>query len=262
MLIAICLLWSLIETQLYRVKRVEIKSKKINSNIKIVFISDIHYGDYYMVSRLRRIIASINKLTPDIIIIGGDYLYNGKKSKFNKKLLEELFSQLSYLKSKNGIFTVIGNHEYNLGMNLDLMLENINASKITLLKNSTYELSIGNEKVLIHGVDDLQEGHIDVQALHMDKECLNILISHNPDFFESCDLDFDIGLSGHTHGGQVNLFGIFAPITESKYGQKYIKTINVMGDSPIITTKGLGCSTLPIRFFALPEIIELKVIGT
>jgi predicted MPP superfamily phosphohydrolase len=262
MLIAICLLWSLIETQLYRVKRVEIKSKKINSNIKIVFISDIHYGDYYMVSRLRRIIASINKLTPDIIIIGGDYLYNGKKSKFNKKLLEELFSQLSYLKSKNGIFTVIGNHEYNLGMNLDLMLENINASKITLLKNSTYELSIGNEKVLIHGVDDLQEGHIDIQELQIDKECLNILISHNPDFFENCDLDFDIGLSGHTHGGQVNLFGIFAPITESKYGQKYVKTINVMGDSQIITTKGLGCSTLPIRFFALPEIIELKVIGT
>jgi len=258
-LMAICILWSLIEAQLYIIKKVEIKSKKLNKDIKIVFISDIHYGNYYTASRLRRIISSINALTPDIIIIGGDYLYNGKKSKFNKKFLEELFCQLSYLKSKKGIFTVIGNHEYNLSKNMDSILEIIKRNNIILLKNNTYEVILENKKLLIHGVDDLQKGHIDVQKLQIDKECLNIVISHNPDFFEECDIDFDIGLSGHTHGGQINLFGIFAPITESKYGQKYIKTLNRMENSIILTTKGLGCTKLPIRFFSLPEIIELVV---
>lgn len=259
MLMAICLLWSLIEAQLYRVRKIEMKSRKINRDIKIVFISDMHYGYYYTSSRLRRIIDSINRLTPDIIIIGGDYLYNGKKSKLKKKYVEELFLQLLYLKSKNGIFTVIGNHEYNLNGDIDLILENIRKSKITLLKNDTYEVNLENEKILIHGVDDFKEGNVDVKKLKIDKECLNIVISHNPDFFQDCNIDFDIGLSGHTHGGQVNLFGIFAPITESKYGQKYIKTINEMGNSIILTTKGLGCTNLPIRFFSVPEIIELVV---
>lgn len=258
-LMAICLFWSLIEAQLFRIKRVEIRSKKLNKDIRIVFIADIHYGKYYTASRLRRIIDSINRLTPDIIIIGGDYLYNGKKSKFNKSFLEELFSQLSYLKSKYGIFTVIGNHEYNLSKNIDSILEIIKKNKIVLLRNNTYEVILENNKLLIHGVDDLQEGHIDVQKLKINKECLNIVISHNPDFFEECDIDFDIGLSGHTHGGQISLFGIFAPITESKYGQKYIKTLNKMENSIILTTKGLGCTKLPIRFFSIPEIIELVV---
>ena len=258
-LMAICLLWSLIEAQLYTVKKIEIKSGKINSEIKIVFISDMHYGYYYTSSRLRRIIDSINNLTPDIILIGGDYLYNGKKSKLKIKFVEELFSQLPYLKSKNGIFTVIGNHEYNLNGDIGLILKNIRKSKITLLKNDTYEVRLKNESILIHGVDDFQEGHADVQKLKIDKEHLNIVISHNPDFFQSCNIDFDIGLSGHTHGGQVNLFGILAPITESKYGQKYIKTVNKMGNSIIITTKGLGCTNFPIRFFSMPEIIELIV---
>lgn len=258
-LMTVCLLWSFIEAQLYRIKKVVIKSDKINKNIKVVFISDIHFGNYYLASRLKRIINSINKLTPDIIIIGGDYLYNGKKSKFKQKPLDELLIKLSNLKSKNGIFTVIGNHEYNLGGNLHLALEGIKRNNISLLVNNTFELNIENQKILIHGVDDLQEGHIDVEQLQINEEYLNILVSHNPDFFEKYNVNFDIGLSGHTHGGQVTLFGIFAPVTESKYGQKYIKFINKVGSSVILTTKGLGCTRLPIRFFSLPEIVEIEV---
>lgn len=258
-LILLCAIWSIIEAQLYRVKKIELKSEKVNKDIKIIFISDLHYGDYYAHFRLKKIINSINSLAPDIIIIGGDYLDNNKKSKLNKRAIEKVFFLLNYLKAKNAIVSVLGNHEYYLRKNINLILEGIKENKIILLKNATKEVSLGTDRMRIHGVDDLLEGKVDIDKLKIDKEYLNIIVSHNPDFFEKYDIDFDIGLSGHTHGGQINLFGFYALVTESQYGQKYVKTINYKGKSIIITTKGLGCSALPIRFFAMPEIIELVI---
>ena len=237
-------LWILIEPQLCIVKKINIKNKKIHKSLKIVFISDIHYGDYYLGSRLKKIVLKINNLKPDLIIIGGDYIQNSKKSRFNQKLLENLFLELSQLKSKNGTITVLGNHDYYLGENMKILLENMKKSNIILLKNKTLKLYLESEKIFIHGIDDLVEGIIDLSKLKIDKDYLNIVVSHNPEFHEEHDIYFDLGLSGHTHGGQFNLFGIYAPNKRN---------------SIIITTKGLGCSLLPIRFFAVPEIIELNL---
>ena len=261
-LIVLGLLWIIIEPQLYIVKKINVSSKKLHEDHKIVFISDIHYGAFYLGPRLKKIVFKINKLNPDLIIIGGDYIQNVRKSKFNKELLEDLFLELSQLKPKNGIITVIGNHDYYLRENMNVLLENIEKIGIVLLKNKTLEMKLGSEKVFIHGIDDLTEGIIDINKLKIDKNYLNIVISHNPEFHEEYDTYFDLGLSGHTHGGQINLFGIYAPYTGLKYGQKYIKEINFKGNSIIITTKGLGCSLLPIRFFAVPEIIELNLNST
>lgn len=258
-LIVISLLWSLVEAQLFKVKRVVIKNIKINNTIKIIFISDLHYGDHYKRFRLKRIIDKINELNPNMVLIGGDYLDFEKNSKLNRPLLDEVFSELYNLKSTHGVFSVLGNHEYLLGENMNLLLKDMKDSNIILLKNNTQELNIQGDRVLIHGVDDYIEGNIDIKRLTTDNRCLNILISHNPDFYEGVSVDYDIGLSGHTHGGQITLFGLYAPITNSKYGQKYVNTINKRGKSIVITSKGLGCSMLPIRFFAMPEIIELII---
>jgi len=258
-LIIIGLVWILVEPQLYKVKQISLDSEKINKKIKVVFISDLHYGNYYYKLRLKKIVESVNKLEADFIIIGGDYIDNSKRSKFNKNLLDTLFKELHFLKAEMGVITVLGNHDYYLEKNMNSLIEFFKDNNITLLKNDTLELNLGDNKVLIHGVEDLLRGVINVDRLKIDMNYLNILVSHNPDFYEEFKLDFDIGLSGHTHGGQVNLFGLYAPITESKYGQKYVKCLNKKGNSTIITTKGLGCSMFPIRFFAVPEIIELEI---
>lgn len=252
-------IWSLIEPQLIKIKKVNIENKNVNSGIKLVFISDLHYGGYYSSTRLNKIVKKINKMKPDIVIIGGDYLDHGRRSRFNRIMIEELFLELYAIKSKHGVFSVLGNHEYYLKKNIDLLLKSIDECNIKLLKNSTEEITINNDKILIHGVDDIQEGNVDIDKLNIEKDKLNILVSHNPDFFEENDVYFDVGLSGHTHGGQVTFFGLYAPVTESKYGQKYVKTLNKMGTSTIITSRGLGCSMLPIRFFAPPEIVHINI---
>lgn len=256
------MIWILVEAQLYRVKQISVTSHKISSKIKVVFISDLHYGHYYYKNRLKRIVESINKLEADVIIIGGDYIDNNKQSHFNHKLLDKVIGELHFLKAKMGVVTVLGNHDFYVAKDLPHMVKLLEANNITLLRNQTLELAVGEERVLIHGVEDLIKGRINLKNIKINEDHLNILVSHNPDFYETYSLDFDIGLSGHTHGGQINLFGLYAPITESAHGQKYVRHINKKGNSTRITTKGLGCSMLPIRFFSMPEIIELEIMGS
>ncbi|WP_010238564.1 metallophosphoesterase [Clostridium arbusti] len=253
------LVWSLLEAQVVRINTINFRSKKVNNRMKIVFLSDLHYGDYYFKYRLKNIVNKVNSLNADLVILGGDYLFVEKNTKFRRAILDKFFEEISMIKSKHGIVAVLGNHEYYLGKNLELLLETMEDQRINLLKNKTYSLDIGNTTILLHGVDDLRNGQVQISDSQINDQYLNIIISHNPDFFEEYNINFDIGLSGHTHGGQINFFGLYAPVTESNYGQKFIKTINTKGNSTIITSKGIGCSTLPIRFFATPEIIELVV---
>lgn len=255
----ICLAWALIEAQLCKVTRITLNSNKINNNIKIVFLTDLHYGNYYMAGRLKNIISKANELKPDVIILGGDHLNIDKKSKFNRLIVDEFVSELPLLKSRYGTFSVIGNHEYYLRKELGPSLDKIKQAGVKILKNTSEKVSVNGDTLLIHGVDDIRLGQISIGGLQIDEKKLNILVTHNPDFFEEYNVNFDIGISGHTHGGQVTLFGLYAPVTESKYGQKYINRINKKKNSTIITSKGLGCSGLPIRFFAVPEIIELII---
>lgn len=259
LIVILCLAWSLVEPQLFRVKRIVLKNKKIRKAVKIVFISDIHYGDYYRAARLRELVSRINSLKPDVVIIGGDYLENDNKCKFKRDVFEGLFFELSKLKSKYGKYTVLGNHEYFLKDKLPLLYKRLEETGIEVIRNESRELGVGKDTVHIHGVDDIQEGIVDTGNLRISREGLNIMVSHNPDFYEEYDIEFDIGLSGHTHGGQVTAFGIYAPVTESKYGQRYVRRINKKKKSVIITTKGLGCSMLPLRFCAFPEIVELII---
>ena len=108
--------WLLIEAQVYRVRRIKVASSKIPKGfkkVKIIFISDIHYGKFFRIKRLMNVVNRINKLEADIIIIGGDYLDVSVKSKRDVSVyLHEEFEILRKLKAKVGIYTVLGNHDY------------------------------------------------------------------------------------------------------------------------------------------------------
>lgn len=258
----IFILWLLTEAQVYRVRRIEIKNKKIPksfNNFKIVFIADIHYGRFFRTKRLIKVVNGINKLEPDIIIIGGDYLDISVESKKDvSKYLDKEFEILRKLKAKFGIFTVLGNHDYY--NRKDSLLDEINLSSFKLLKNTKESINIGKASIEIIGVDDLVKGHPEVNLLRQRSDNFTMAISHNPDFFSDYKnlINYDLGLSGHTHGGQVTFFGLYAPYTSSKYGQKYVKKIIHEEGREIILTHGIGNGMLPIRFFAIPEILEIN----
>lgn len=262
-LFAFFTLWLLIEAQTYRVRRVKIKNSKLPKSFngfKIVFISDIHYGELFRSKRLVRIVNRINKLDPDIIIIGGDYLDISVKSKKDlSKYLDIEFEIIRKLKAKQGIFTVLGNHDYY--KRRESLLDAINSSSLKLLKNTKGFINIGEDSIELIGLDDLVKGKPEVNMLKENSNNFTIAISHNPDFFSDYKnlINYDLGLSGHTHGGQVTFFGLYAPYTSSKYGQRYVKKIVYEENREIILTNGIGNGILPIRFFAIPELVEIRL---
>jgi predicted MPP superfamily phosphohydrolase len=260
-LIIFFILWILIEAQVYRVRTIKVSNSKIPKsfkNLKIIFISDIHYGKFFRAKRLINVVNRINKLGADIIIIGGDYLDIPVKSKRDvSTYLESEFEILRKIKAKVGIYTVLGNHDYY--KKKDSLLNEINRSSFKLLRNTVEFINIGEDSIQLIGVDDLFEGNPKVSMLTTNSNKFTIAISHNPDFFSDYKklIKYDLGLSGHTHGGQINFFGLYAPCTSSKYGQKYLKKIVHEENRDIVLTRGIGNGMLPIRFFALPEILEI-----
>jgi hypothetical protein len=257
----IFLIWAIVEAKMFKVVKIEFKSNKMKDEQKhkIVLISDLHYGRYYGKTRLKKIVDKINSLKPELIIIGGDYMDNTKTSRLKIELLKELFAGLSRLKASKGVLSVLGNHEYYLKNDMEKVVESIAKSNIRLLRDETHSIRLGKDTLLIHGVEHFEKGNLDLSKLKLDSNKVNVVVSHNPDFFEEYKINFDLGLSGHTHGGQLNFFGLYAPVTESKYGQKYTKRINKKGEAVVLTSKGLGCSILPIRFFSTPDIIQLTI---
>ena len=101
----------------------------------------------------------------------------------------------------------------------------------------------------------------DQQPPLISQEDFTVLLTHTPDYVEEPEAGIaDLSLAGHTHGGQVTLFGLYAPITASKYGMKYRTGLKrSCHGTPIIISNGLGTSRRPIRLFAPTDIVVVTL---
>lgn len=226
--------------------------KKVAKSIRIAYISDIQYDHKftpYPHKLIKRLIETLNNVGADVLIIGGDIIH----SKNNKS--DYIFEALSNVTIPHKI-AVLGNHDYD---NLDTVIHLYQKHDVTLLINDNKVIDTFN----FIGVDDLRKGNpiLNVDAIKPHK--FNILLTHEPDFFELLpqNIHLDMTLSGHLHGGQITLFGLYAPILPSKFKQKYRSGLVKKNDNVIHVSRGLGGFVfgLPIRFFAKPEIVIINI---
>lgn len=246
-----------IETRWIKTKKIDLISKDIPKSFigkKIVFITDIHHGPFLSIERVRKLVERINKLEPDYILMGGDYVHR------EPEFIKPVFNEFSNLKSKYGIYAVLGNHDHweNAELTRQMMIRN----GIKICDNKSYWAKIGEDSIKIGGVGDLWEDsqELDSTTFDLKKSDFSILISHSPDYLENMPNSLiDFSLSGHTHGGQITFFGIFAPILPSKYGQKYRYGLKQYGDLQSYISSGIGTITPPLRFFCRPEIVLINL---
>jgi len=223
---------------------------------RIVFVCDIHHGPYLSIERVRGLVNRVNGLDPDVIILGGDYVHR------EPKYIAPCFDELKNLRAMRGKFGVLGNHDH--WEDAELTREGMEKAGITILDNRAEWISIGGQRIKIGGVGDMYE---DVQDLTptvegTTEEDFVILVSHNPDYAEEITTrNVDVVLSGHTHGGQIPFFGLWAPLGPSRYGQKYRTGIVDTGFTKVIISNGVGTITPPVRFFARPDIIVITLKG-
>lgn len=251
------LLYCHIESRWIKTEKINLISRDIPKSFigkKIVFITDIHHGPFFSIERVQKLVERINKLNPDYIIMGGDYTHR------EPKYIEPLFNELKKIKSNDGIYAVLGNHDHweDAELTKQMMLRN----GIKICDNKSYWVKINDDSIKIGGVGDLWEDsqEIDSTIYDLKKTDFSILITHNPDYLESMPKDMiDFTLSGHSHGGQMTFFGMWAPMLPSKYGQKYRYGLKQFGDMKSYISSGIGTITPPLRFFCRPEIVLINL---
>ena len=218
------------------------------SQKRIVFVSDFHCGFGFGADRVSQIVKKINELNPDIVVLGGDYVDS------SKNYIDICFGELKNLRSKYGVYGVLGNHDYLVGDGA--IKEAMVKASIIVLDNDSRWLEISGQKIKIGGVGDFLKGTAILQPTIRDveKKDFVVLVVHNPSFFDKISEKIDLVLSGHTHGGQITFFGFWRPFFELKYGSKYISGVYRSKNSTLLVSNGVGTTILPIRFFARPEI--------
>ncbi len=246
------LLYSLlIEPRLIEVKHYKISEPRL-TGIKIVFATDLHTAPYDE-KRLDKIVDTINKQQPDIIILGGDYVKGHKKS--SSLSIEKIADALGNLYASYGVYAVLGNHDIWYGkqdINVAMLKQNIR-----LLDDENIKLLIKGREFSLAGVADPVTQNPDLVKTFAGAVSPTVLVSHSPDVFPNVD-GAELVLAGHTHGGQINLPFIGAPIVPSAYGQRYKSGLIAENGKTMIVSKGLGTSILPIRFNCKPEIVVIE----
>ncbi len=253
-----CVAYSFIEPYLIDEKTTATNDSDVPQNFvgkKIIFVSDIHNGQYFKRERVADVVRKVNDLNPDIVVLGGDYVYG------DRKYIEPCFEELAKLKAKMGIFGVTGNHDE--WEDHDLTVKSMKKAGITVLSDRAEWLKIDKDKIKIAGIDWYSTSEPDIGPLIEDagENDFVILVSHTPDFAEKLKTSkIDLMLSGHTHGGQVTFFGLWAPYLPSQYGQKYRTGVIKDDKTTVLISNGIGSMLLPIRFFARPQ-INIIILG-
>lgn len=224
-------------------------------NYKIVQISDIHIGQWINKNKLDGVISLINSLNPDIIALTGDYV-----SYEAEKYLEELRECFEKLQSKDGIFSVLGNHDHwTRPQEISKVLEN---AGIINLNNDVYTIEKNEDKLQIAGVDSITVGRDDIDKVmeKIDCEFPAIMLAHEPDFADTTAKyhPFILQLSGHSHGGQVTIPKLGSPIRGKNF-LKYPSGAYEVNDMIQYTNRGIGSNAFWFRINCPPEITEIRL---
>ena len=221
---------------------------KAFDGMTIAFLTDIHHGPFTSLEYVASVVRTTLALRPDLIILGGDY------SLKDTKYVAPCFDMLGGLKAPLGVYGVLGNHDYWHG--LEETREGFKSAGIRELTNCGVWVERKCSRFRLAGVDDLWMGKVDMAgALGEAKEdaaCL--VVSHNPDVAEQLrDPRVGLMLSGHTHGGQI-VFPGGAPFVPSHYGQKYLHGVCQAPITTVYVSRGLGCTSVPVRIASRPEL--------
>jgi predicted MPP superfamily phosphohydrolase len=234
--------------------------KELNG-FKVAAISDIHGGsDFIDEAKLQKVVEMTNAQNPDIIVLLGDYVSQaeGRKSKALKMPMETIAENLRGLKAKYGVYVVIGNHDWWF----DEAKVRTEFEKVgfKVLDYTSADIDVNGKNVRIIGIEDFWKQKLVnpdlVNAVVNDKQ--NVIgLTHNPDTFEWTTDKISLMIAGHTHGGQVWLPIIGAPLHVAK--KKYTYGHIVEDGRHLFVTKGIGTSGPPVRFCATPEIAILNL---
>jgi uncharacterized protein len=222
--------------------------------LRVVQISDIHHGLFLPKEWLSEAVRQANRLNPDIIALTGDFVT------YSRRNIGPAAELLGRLRARYGVFAVLGNHDFRV--DAAAITEALRRQQIDVLRNRHVTLWFGGESVYLAGVDDYGYGADLRRAMRgVPREAATILLAHNPRVIHLASRhNVSLVLSGHTHGGQVNL-----PLLGTVYGRsperlRYKIGWDRMAATQIYVSRGIGTIVLPWRLRCPAEITHLELL--
>ena len=222
------------------------------SGTKIVQFSDTHLGYQFQIGDLKKCVHTINQLKPDIVLFTGDLLDRPNEY----PLTTEISNTLKQIKAPMGKYSIFGNHDHggNGTSNYEKIMHD---SDFHLLKNQNVMISNSiNQSIYLAGIDEPMLGTPSwEETMHnIPENAFSILLSHAPDFAERTkELPIALQLSGHSHGGQIQLPIIGAFVTPP-FAKHYYDGLYRLMLLTLYVNRGLGTTRLPYRLCSRPEI--------
>ncbi|HPF88003.1 MAG TPA: metallophosphoesterase [Candidatus Limiplasma sp.] len=234
-------------------------------NLKVVYLSDIHQNSWDSQSRTNKIVKKVNSLSADLVLLGGDYAMDAESA-------ISFFETLPLIQSRLGVYAVLGDYDRSeSAADQRKLLDAMAKAGITPLVNEVISIKVGQAYLYIAGIDDIKNGDPDIEgvAAQLSEDDFVILLGHDPDMLpdaeDAVDADggthwFDLALFGHTHGGQITLFGkpvlsVFNP----KESSRYLSGWFTENRAEILVSNGIGTLYVPMRLFAPAEIHYIKL---
>lgn len=262
-IIGICLVYAYYEARSIHLRTYVFSHEDIPQSFDgktIVFLTDIHADSGFGREDLKALVDSVNKLHPDIILMGGDYVSC-------TKYIDTFLDEISKLKAKDGVYAVLGNHDHWSGA--DRIAMGLKKSGIRMMDNQSCWVRSGTDSIKIGGVGDwwCDETRIESTVDDISEKDFCILLSHQPNFVDELKSDkIDLILSGHTHAGQITLFGFWAPVMPGQFSPNLITSKHEYRygwmkkeDTQLYVSSGIGMGGVPFRFFAHPEVVLIRL---
>lgn len=222
--------------------------------LKIVFISDIHYGALLKEERVRALAQRVNDLQADIVLLGGDYGQHSDGA-------VEFFQLKPGFKARIAVLGAYGNHDRTLPENnVGRIAQAMRQDGVIPVLNDAYLIKRNGKQIAFASTDDFFNGVPDLKrvARLCRKADFTVFFPHNPDILPKTQrmaggLFYQLAICGHTHGGQVALGG-HAIKSSSIYGDRFLSGWKREQGVDILISNGVGTSGLPVRLGARPQI--------
>src|SRR5258706_1415965 len=223
------------------------------SGLRIVQISDIHHGLFLPEQWLAEAVQQTNRLRADIVVLTGDFVT------YSRANIEPAAEILSRLRARYGVLAVLGNHDFRVGA--DAVTSALRRTHIEFLRNQLVTVQFGGSSLYVAGVEDYGYGADVRRAVRgIPRDSATVLLAHNPRIIHLASRHgVSLVLSGHTHGGQVNL-----PLLGTVYGRSPERLRYKIGSvrlrpAQIYVTTVIGTISYPRRLRCPAEITHLEL---
>ena len=249
--------------------------------LKIAVVTDLHACDPWMsLDRIQTIVDRTNRLGADVIVMLGDYVA-GHRHVTRFIPAEEWAPVLAGLRAPLGVHAILGNHDWwddkviqRAGEGHTAARRALEAVGIPVYENDARRLTKDGRAFWLAGLGDQlayvparrfrpvhRIGADDLSATlaKVTDDAPVILLAHEPDVAPRVPSRVALQLSGHTHGGQIRMFG-WSPVVPSRYGRRFAYG-HTREKCDVIVSGGLGCSIMPFRLGVPPEIVLVTLGG-